>query len=152
MGKRDWTEGWYKTYQRFQNGEIGAQEAFPIIMTALIALDDILISQKQTQNEIRNALSIVVAAFPDERASIPELGTAIITSASTPTPSYDYRGIDLIINDLKAAGQGEIASRLEFYRRVGESRPGTLRIIRAGENSKTRPQKTGKPGNTNLDY
>lgn len=123
-------KSWYSTWQLYKQGEVSKEELFRVSMAALAAIDDSMQSFKETQVTIRNVLSELVALTPEFKISIDDVGTAILTKPSAPTPSYDYRGIDLVANQLRLEGLDDIADRLTAYRKLGEPRAGSLRITR----------------------
>jgi hypothetical protein len=123
-------EGWLKAFNEFKAGRLSPPEAFERLMQALNALEDTLEAQKMAQGQLREAISQILLDLPDNKISLDHVGTAQITRPSPPMPSYNYRGIDLIVNQLRLEGNDELAERLYSYRKLSEPRAGSLRITR----------------------
>jgi hypothetical protein len=88
---------------------------------------------EETKNQaelLRNELSAMVAAEPEQTCTWPGMVSATITSAVPPGTTYSYKksDVDAIIAELQESGHEEIASLLLSARTPSSGRIGSLRV------------------------
>jgi hypothetical protein len=115
------------TYNRWQEGEIKAEEALTELCQSLDTLDDRLEPLQQQKEALRSQISEVVE-YMNGRVELEGFGVLQITNA-TVTTTYDRESLDKLVARLVAEGQTEIARQIVACRKES-MRSGGLRIKR----------------------
>lgn len=115
------------SYDRWQEGDIQAEEALTQLCQSLDSLEDRLEPLQQQKDTLRTQISEVVD-YLGGRAELDWFGSLQITSP-TVTATYDREALDALIARLTAEGQTEIAKQIAACRKES-MRSGSLRIKR----------------------
>jgi chromosome segregation ATPase len=117
----------FTTYDRWQEGDIQAEEALAQLCQSLDSLEDRLEPLQQQKDTLRTQISEVVEHLGG-RAELDWFGSLQITSP-TITVSYDREALDALVARLTAEGQASIAQQIAACRKESP-RAGSLRIKR----------------------
>lgn len=117
----------FTTYDRWQEGDIQAEEALTQLCQSLDSLEDRLEPLQQQKDTLRTQISEVVEHLGG-RAELDWFGALQITSP-TVTVSYDREALDALVARLIAEGQASIAQQIAACRKESP-RAGSLRIKR----------------------
>jgi hypothetical protein len=119
----------YKTtIERFQEGDIQAEQALDELVASLDSLDDKLAPLEEQKKVLRDHISVVLEYATGGRKTEVRGYELQITQAST-TTTFDAKALEKLALDLVEEGQGEVARRLLACKKES-SRAGSLRIVR----------------------
>jgi chromosome segregation ATPase len=120
--------GYKSTIDRFQDGDIQAEQALDELVTSLDSLEDKIGPLEESRKALRDHISVVLEYATGGKRTEVRGYELQITQAST-TTTFDNKALEKLALDLVSEGQADIARRLLACKRE-TSRAGSLRIVR----------------------